>query len=191
VSSAAASTDTTKLIRAASRPLPVAHAISAGELRAKMCMSSGVTVVDIRSPEQVALCSIPGTRNIPDTKTRALVHFLTENSAVVLVCTDGAASKSSCTTLGFCGFKSVSYLEGGLKAWEEADLPIKRSVGTPVLKPEVAKTPRRRTLLAAALFGFAAVLMGSMLWSSGVLESVASAPPGEAHRAQAVAPSEE
>lgn len=83
--------------------------------------------VDVRPEEQFKTGSIPQARNIPHDKLDAHVGTLPKNKPIVLFDTRGRESAKVAAQLRKQGFERVSCLEGGLAAWVEGGMPIKKS----------------------------------------------------------------
>ena len=94
--------------------------ITAVELRLLFHSGEQVTLVDVREPAIYAARHLPGSINAPDSQTTALVKKMQTIGRAVIVCGNGRTSAQVARTLGFCGFRSLTYLEGGVDAWEAA-----------------------------------------------------------------------
>ncbi len=83
-------------------------------------------VVDLRASGDFAKGHIAGARNVqmsqfdPENKQLAPAREL----PVVLVCNVGQTATSAARRLRKAGFTKVSVLEGGMQAWQGADLPL-------------------------------------------------------------------
>ena len=83
-------------------------------------------VVDLRASSDFAKGHIAGARNVqmsqfdPENKQLAPAREL----PVVLVCNVGQTATSAARRLRKAGFTKVSVLEGGMQAWQGADLPL-------------------------------------------------------------------
>lgn len=83
-------------------------------------------VVDLRPAGDFAKGHIAGARNVqmsqfdPENKQLAPAREL----PVVLVCNVGQTAASAARRLRKAGFSRVSVLEGGIQAWQGADLPL-------------------------------------------------------------------
>jgi rhodanese-related sulfurtransferase len=85
-------------------------------------------VVDVREPAEYAAGHLPESRNIP---VGALEERISEieklkDSPLILLCQSGVRSSSACTKLAKLGFNKVHNLDGGIEAWVQAGLPIKK-----------------------------------------------------------------
>jgi rhodanese-related sulfurtransferase len=85
-------------------------------------------VVDIRAPAEFADGHIVEARNIPgdklDERAGELEKF--KDRPIILSCQTGARSTNACGRLRKHGFARVYNLAGGLGAWQQAGLPLKR-----------------------------------------------------------------
>ena len=85
-------------------------------------------VVDLRPSGDFEKGHIPGSKNVqmsqfdPENKQLAAARAL----PVVLVCKTGQTANTAAKRLKKAGFEQVYVLEGGIGAWQQADLPLKR-----------------------------------------------------------------
>lgn len=83
-------------------------------------------VVDLRPMADFDKGHIPGSKNVqmsqfdPESKQLAPAKAL----PVVLVCKTGQTSGAAAKRLKKAGFEKVYSLEGGIAAWQQADLPL-------------------------------------------------------------------
>ena len=83
-------------------------------------------VVDLSANNDFEKGHIAGSRNVlpsqfdPDNKMLSAARAL----PVVVVCRNGQASGAAAKRLKKAGFDSVYSLEGGVAAWQQADLPL-------------------------------------------------------------------
>jgi len=97
-------------------------------------------VIDVReADERVASGSIAGAMHVP----RGLLEFradptdpghdprLQPQARVLLYCADGTRSALASASLRTLGYTSVADLEGGLRAWDEACLPLVGRLSSP------------------------------------------------------------
>ena len=83
-------------------------------------------VVDLRPHADFEKGHIPGSKNVqpsqfdPENKQLAAARSL----PVVLVCKAGQASGDAAKRLRKAGFERVYVLDGGISAWQQADLPL-------------------------------------------------------------------
>jgi len=85
-------------------------------------------IIDLSEPDEYAAGHLPESRNIPvsrlDERESELDKF--KDTPVILVCQTGARSPAIVKRLEKLGFTKVHSLDGGLKAWTAAGLPLKR-----------------------------------------------------------------
>jgi rhodanese-related sulfurtransferase len=85
-------------------------------------------VVDLRALADFEKGHIPGSKNVlpsqfdPENKQLAAAKSL----PVVLVCKAGQSSSDAARRLKKAGFEHVYVLDGGIQAWQQADLPLAR-----------------------------------------------------------------
>jgi rhodanese-related sulfurtransferase len=83
--------------------------------------------VDVRPADQFKTGSIPQARNVPGDTLDAHLGSLPKNKPIVLVDARGRESAKVAAALRKQGFDRVSCLEGGLAAWAEGGMPVKKS----------------------------------------------------------------
>jgi len=85
-------------------------------------------LIDIREPNEYIAGHLGDSRNIPAAllaqRAGELEPF--KDKPVILVCQSGARASAACSTLSKLGFLRVHTLEGGVAAWSEAGLPLKK-----------------------------------------------------------------
>ncbi len=91
--------------------------------------SPAALLVDVRSGAEFASGHIPGAVNIPMDQIEARLGDLGLNLPIVLVCQSGKRARMTASLLEPCQ-RQITVLEGGTKAWIEADLPVVASVKT-------------------------------------------------------------
>ena len=97
-----------------------------------------VVLVDIREPEELAATGgIPGAIAAP----RGMLEFYADASTpyhrpefdtdkrVILYCASGGRSALAASALKQLGFERVAHLDGGIKAWQAAGLPVTTNDG--------------------------------------------------------------
>jgi rhodanese-related sulfurtransferase len=83
-------------------------------------------VVDVRPPEQFAAGSVPNARNIPIGEIGQRGSELRKDRPVILVCNTGRTAYGAASKLRAGGIGEVYVLAGGVAAWREAGLPIRK-----------------------------------------------------------------
>ena len=81
-------------------------------------------LVDVRTPELFNAGHIAQARNVPAKDLAQKANSLPKNKPLILVCELGKSALSAALELKKLGFTEVSILDGGVKAWGEAGLPI-------------------------------------------------------------------
>lgn len=85
-------------------------------------------VIDLREPEEYAAGHLPESRSIPLGKLDERMGELEKlkDNPLILLCQTGVRSGGACAKLGKLGFAKVHSLDGGIEAWVQAGLPIKK-----------------------------------------------------------------
>ncbi len=95
-------------------------------------LDSGAVLVDVREPEEWQHGHINGSVQAP----RGLLEFFADptnprhkdqldpSGRVIVVCASGARASLAALTLKTMGYQDVAILDGGLKGWTEAGLPV-------------------------------------------------------------------
>ena len=85
-----------------------------------------LTLLDVRTPEEFSESHLPGAINI-DMQTARFVDevkaSVAESSPIALYCRSGRRSAEAAASLAKAGF-STADLEGGILAWQKAELPV-------------------------------------------------------------------
>ncbi|MBB5214764.1 rhodanese-like domain-containing protein [Parapusillimonas granuli] len=80
--------------------------------------------IDVRSAEAFKLGSIPQARNMPTADIPAKHATLPKDKPLIIVCDQGRESVRAAATLRKEGHAGAVSLEGGLRAWLQAGLPL-------------------------------------------------------------------
>lgn len=96
-------------------------------------LKGNVTLIDIRESEELTQNGkIPESVHAP----RGMLEFYADpslpyhkpefdkNKRLILHCASGGRSALAASTLKQMGYENVAHLDGGLKAWKEAGLPL-------------------------------------------------------------------
>ena len=85
-------------------------------------------LLDIREPSEYVAGHPSEARNIPvgslSERADELAQF--KDSPVILICQSGVRSSAACSKLAKLGFTKLHSLDGGIAAWSEAGLPLKK-----------------------------------------------------------------
>ncbi len=88
--------------------------------------ANNTVVLDVRSPEEFAEGHIKGAINISHEQINAnlkkIIAF--KDQTVVVHCRSGRRAISAENDLRAAGFSDLRHLEGDMKAWQAADLPL-------------------------------------------------------------------
>ena len=113
--------------------LPVVQGAAASGIsptEAVQCMNreKGV-VVDVCGADEFAQGHVKGAVNVPLDQLESGLEKAVKNKAtpVIMVCAAGARSKRAQAIAQKLGYEKVHSLNGGLKAWKEAHLPIAKA----------------------------------------------------------------
>jgi rhodanese-related sulfurtransferase len=94
----------------------------------KLVSDKKVVVLDIRTPGEFSTGRIAGARNIdfeaPDFERR--IDGLDKSKSYLVHCASGGRSTHSLLLFKKHQFQSIYHLDGGLKAWQKAGLPVEK-----------------------------------------------------------------
>ncbi len=90
-------------------------------------------LIDIREAEELTVTGkIPGSTHAP----RGMLEFYADaslpyhkpefdkNKRIILHCASGGRSALAAKTLKEMGYENVAHMDGGIKAWKEAGMPV-------------------------------------------------------------------
>ena len=83
-------------------------------------------VIDVREPDEYAVERIEGALLMPLSMFDATKFPRVFDRTVVLVCAIGKRSRAAGLQLLKVGFTDVHHLDGGLKGWKDAGLPVEQ-----------------------------------------------------------------
>lgn len=94
----------------------------------KLVDNKEVIVLDIRTPGEFSTGRIAGAKNIdfqaPDFEKR--IEQLDKTKSYLVHCASGGRSSHSLLLFKKHQFQSVYHLDGGIKAWQKAGLPVEK-----------------------------------------------------------------
>ncbi len=108
------------------------HEVTVDDLRNLL---PGVTLVDVREPEEFVAGHVPGAINIPQADLAARLEDLPQDQPVFVICHAGYRSLRASQFLRQVGFERVATVAGGTEAWRAHGFPLQ--LGT-------AEIPTRR-----------------------------------------------
>lgn len=92
-----------------------------------------VMLLDVREPDEFQAGHIPGARSLPLSQLTpaSLAGTLGEEKAarsetLYLTCLSGARARKAAEQLAAAGQSNLVLLEGGTRAWESSNLPLRR-----------------------------------------------------------------
>ena len=129
--------------------------IQASQLNTDLQSGKRVALIDVRTPAEYGEVHIPGSQLMPlDRLDPAEVKAAAgQAEQCVLVCRSGKRAEQACQKLKAAGCGNISVLEGGVLAWENADLPVNR--GAKAISLE------RQVRIAAGLLVLTGVILGT------------------------------
>ncbi|MEZ2722358.1 rhodanese-like domain-containing protein [Paenalcaligenes hominis] len=84
-------------------------------------------LIDIRATDSYKAGHIAQSRHIEAADLVNKTEKIAKDKPIILVCDSGRNASRQVATLRKQGFNDVSVLEGGLMAWTQAGLPLKKS----------------------------------------------------------------
>ena len=84
----------------------------------------GAIVIDVREAGEHRRAHIPGARNVPLTEVESRLADIPRDAPVVVHCALGNRGALAAKRLHELGFENVHNLEGGIRAWKAAELPV-------------------------------------------------------------------
>ena len=85
-------------------------------------------ILDVREPGEFKAGHIPNARNVPVGELAARMKELDKlkSRPILVTCASGNRSTPACSALTKAGFEQVYALSGGLSAWQQAGMPVKK-----------------------------------------------------------------
>ncbi len=93
--------------------------LTAEELKERMATSSKVFILDVRNPNEIAICRLPGSVVIPLPELPQRFHELPKDQEIIVHCKSGMRSAKAIQFLREQGFTQLINLSGGIMAWAE------------------------------------------------------------------------
>lgn len=93
--------------------------IAPKELKTRLGSPGGIFVLDVRNPDEYAICKIPGSHLIPLAELSARLGELDKGAEIVVHCKMGGRSTQAQIFMQQNGFKNVTNLTGGILAWAD------------------------------------------------------------------------
>src|SRR5213078_4245444 len=89
------------------------------ELKGRLDRGEPVYIVDVRNPEEYAICKIPGSVLVPLPQLGQRFGELDKNREMVVHCKSGMRSTKAIAFLRQQGFTKLKNLKGGILAWAD------------------------------------------------------------------------
>ena len=97
--------------------LAMSDTITPAELKQEMDRGQTPFILDVRNPEEVAICRIAGSTVIPLPELPQRIGELNPNQRIVVHCKSGMRSAKAVALLKEAGFPHLQNLTGGILAW--------------------------------------------------------------------------
>ncbi|HMF12440.1 MAG TPA: molybdopterin-synthase adenylyltransferase MoeB [Gemmataceae bacterium] len=98
---------------------PVDGETTVEELKARLDRGEKVFILDVRNPEEIQICRIPGTVVIPLPQLPQRFRELDPSQEMVVHCKSGMRSAKAIAFLRQQGFTKLKNLQGGILAWAD------------------------------------------------------------------------
>jgi rhodanese-related sulfurtransferase len=107
-------------------PFGAVPEISPGDLHARLSSDARLQILDVRTSREWRASRIEGALNAPITSLRAQLAALglDPRRPTVAICLSAHRSIPAVRLLRGAGFAEVCQLEGGMRAWWKAGLPV-------------------------------------------------------------------
>ncbi len=98
----------------------------ADTLKATRLYNDDALILDVREDKEFASGHIPRAKHIPLGQLASRLHEIEKHKGrpVLVTCRSGQRSARACGMLKKAGFETVFNQEGGIIAWERANLPV-------------------------------------------------------------------
>jgi rhodanese-related sulfurtransferase len=98
----------------------------ADTLKATRLYNDDALILDVREDKEYASGHIPKAKHIPLGKLASRIQELEKhkNRPILVTCRSGHRSARACGMLKKAGFETVYNQQGGIIAWERANLPV-------------------------------------------------------------------
>jgi adenylyltransferase/sulfurtransferase len=103
----------------AAQPVSAGAEITAEELKRRIDAGEDLFILDVRNPEEFAICRIPGSTLVPLPALPQRVGELPREREMVVHCKSGMRSAKAIALLREQGFTRLTNLKGGILAWAD------------------------------------------------------------------------
>ena len=135
-------------------PTKTIHTIDALTLE-KLLHKGDVTLIDVRELDEYRSERIEGSKLFPLSTFDLEKLPLEGNKLFVLTCRSANRSGQAAQRLLAAGYTEVTHLQGGLNAWKQAGLPLKRQSNAPI--------SLRQVHIVAGSLVVTGILLGSLV----------------------------
>lgn len=107
-------------VRGQEAPMPAAAGeMTVVELKARLDRGEKVFILDVRNPEEVQICRIPGSVLLPLPALPQRFGELDKNAEIVVHCKSGMRSAKAIAFLKQQGYTKLTNVKGGILAWAQ------------------------------------------------------------------------
>lgn len=106
-------------IRGEAAPVAAGSEMTAEELKQRIDAGADVFILDVRNPEEFAICRIPGSTLVPLPVLAQRLGELPRDREMVVHCKSGMRSAKAIALLREQGFTRLTNLKGGILAWAD------------------------------------------------------------------------
>ena len=93
------------------------HPIRPSALAERLQNGDDLVLLDVRQPEELAICQLPGVTAIPLNELSTRHVELDPDAEIVCICHHGIRSAHAAGFLAQLGFEHLWNLSGGMEAW--------------------------------------------------------------------------
>jgi rhodanese-related sulfurtransferase len=101
------------------------RAVSVSEAKARLDGADVPFLLDVRQPDEYRQGHAPGARLIPLDELRGRLHELPQGRDILVICRSGSRSGAATHQLVAAGYQALN-VRGGMIAWAQAGLPVKK-----------------------------------------------------------------
>ena len=97
-------------------------------LAVQMMNKEKAQVIDVCEPAEFAAGHVPGSKNIPLAQIGEAKGLPgNKQTPLIVVCASGMRAGRAAAQLKKLGYDNAQVLQGGMKSWREAQMPVERS----------------------------------------------------------------